>query len=70
MFQVVKLKGIARILLKLEWNPMDILQLQQVDNKFTRTVDFWLDNIVAGFITKFAVVLQHNRARVYEETSR
>jgi hypothetical protein len=31
------------------------MQLQQVDNKFTRAIDFWLDNIVAGFITEFAV---------------
>jgi hypothetical protein len=36
---------------QLEWNPIEIVQLQQVDNKFTRVVDFWLDNIVAGFIT-------------------
>jgi hypothetical protein len=34
---------------------MEITHLQQVDNKFTRVVDFWLDNIVAGFITEFAV---------------
>jgi hypothetical protein len=40
---------------QLEWNPVEITQLQQVDNKFTRAVDFWLDNIVAGFITEFAV---------------
>jgi hypothetical protein len=40
---------------QLEWNPVEIAQLQQVDNKFTRAVDFWLDSIVAGFITEFAV---------------
>jgi hypothetical protein len=40
---------------QLEWTPIQITQLQQVNKKFTRTVDFWLDNIVAGFITKFAV---------------
>jgi hypothetical protein len=34
---------------------MEIMQLQKVNNKFTRAIDFWLDNIVAGFITKFAV---------------
>jgi hypothetical protein len=34
---------------------MEIMQLQQVNNIFTRTVYFWLDNIVAGFITEFAV---------------
>jgi hypothetical protein len=31
------------------------MQLQRVDNKFTRAVYFWLDNIIAGFITEFAV---------------
>jgi hypothetical protein len=31
------------------------VQLQQVDNKFTRVVDFWLDNVVARFITEFVV---------------
>jgi hypothetical protein len=40
---------------QLEWNPVEITQLQQVNNKFTRAVDFWLDSIVAGFITEFAV---------------
>ena len=39
----------------LEWNLVEIAQLQQVDNKFTHSVDFQLDNIVAGFITEFAV---------------
>jgi hypothetical protein len=32
-----------------------IVQLQQVNNKFTYAVDFWLDIIFAGFITKFEV---------------
>jgi hypothetical protein len=40
---------------QLEWNYVDIVELQQVYNKFTCIIDFWLDNIVAGFITKFAV---------------
>jgi hypothetical protein len=40
---------------QLEWNHVEITQLQQVDNKFTCTIDFWLDSIVAGFITEFAV---------------
>jgi hypothetical protein len=42
-------------IIQLEWNPKEIVQLQQVDNKFMPAVDFWLDNIVAGFITEFAV---------------
>jgi hypothetical protein len=40
---------------QLEWNPEEIVQLQRVDNKFTHAVGFWLDIIVAGFITEFAV---------------
>jgi hypothetical protein len=40
---------------QLEWNPMEIMQLQQVNNKFRRAIYLWLDNIVAGFITEFAV---------------
>jgi hypothetical protein len=31
------------------------VHLQRVDNKFTHAVDFWLDNIVVGFITDFVV---------------
>jgi hypothetical protein len=34
---------------------VEIVQLQQVNNKFTRAKDNWLGSIVAGFITKFAV---------------
>ena len=34
---------------------MEIEHLKQVNNKFMCAVDFWLDNIVVGFITKFAV---------------
>jgi hypothetical protein len=40
---------------QLKWNPMEIEQLQQLDNKFTHAIEFWLDNIIAGFITEFAV---------------
>jgi hypothetical protein len=38
-----------------EWTTENIARIQKVNNKFTHIVDFWLDNIVAGFITKFAV---------------
>jgi hypothetical protein len=40
---------------QLEWTLIQIEQLQQVNNKFTRAIDFWLDSIVVGFITEFAV---------------
>ena len=34
---------------------MEISKLQQVSKKFMRTIDCWVDNIVVGFITEFAV---------------
>jgi hypothetical protein len=34
---------------------MEIAQLQQVNKKFMRAVDLWLDSIVAGFIIEFVV---------------
>jgi hypothetical protein len=40
---------------QLEWNPEEIAQLQRLIINSPRTVDFWLDSIVAGFITEFAV---------------
>jgi hypothetical protein len=38
-----------------EWTPKNIGWLERVNNKFTHTVDFWLDNIVLGFINEFEV---------------
>jgi hypothetical protein len=37
------------------WTAENITWLERVNNKFMRTVDFWLDNIIAGFITEFVV---------------
>jgi hypothetical protein len=34
---------------------VEIPQLPQVNNKFMCAVDFWLDSIIAWFITEFAV---------------
>ena len=38
-----------------EWTPKNIAWLERVNNKFTHTVDFWLDNNVLGFINEFEV---------------
>jgi len=40
---------------RVEWTTENIAQLDKVNNKFTHEVDFWLDNIIAGFITEFIV---------------
>ena len=52
---------------QLEWTSVQIAQLQHVNNKFTYTVDFWLDNIVAGFITEFAVDTANSYSAVEQE---
>jgi hypothetical protein len=51
----LKDKHRKNLIRQLEWNPKDIVKLKKFDNKFIRAIDFWLDNIVAGFITEFAV---------------
>jgi hypothetical protein len=38
-----------------EWTIENIARLERVNNKFTRTMDFWLDIIIVGFITEFAI---------------
>jgi hypothetical protein len=45
----------TKMIRPVEWNDGNIAQLERVNNKFTHVVDFWLDNITAGFITDFAV---------------
>jgi hypothetical protein len=51
----------------LEWTPVQIEQLQHVNNRFTRAVDFWLDNIMAGFITEFVVDTMKSYNEVEQE---
>jgi hypothetical protein len=38
-----------------EWTTKNIACLERVNNKLMHAVDFWLDNIIAGFITEFPV---------------
>jgi hypothetical protein len=38
-----------------------------VNNKFTRAIDFWLDNIVADFITEFAIDTAKSYSTVEQE---
>jgi hypothetical protein len=44
-----------------EWTTENITHLQKFNNKFMCAVNFWLDNIIAGFITEFSV----NTAKSY-----
>ena len=38
-----------------EWNPQLIERLKRVNNPVSRAVYFWVDNILEGYITEFAV---------------
>ena len=38
-----------------EWTEEIIMRLKRVNNKFTQTIDFWLESTVVGYITEFEV---------------
>lgn len=38
-----------------EWTPELIQQLKEVSNPISRVVDFWVDRILRGYITEFAI---------------
>jgi len=38
-----------------EWTPELIQRLKNIDNRISIALDFWIDNILGGFITEFAV---------------
>jgi hypothetical protein len=40
---------------QLEWNPIQIEQLNHVNKKFICAVEFWLNHIMVCFIIEFAV---------------
>jgi hypothetical protein len=41
--------------ISMEWTEESITWLKRVNNKFTHIVDFWIDNIVLGYINSFAI---------------
>jgi hypothetical protein len=44
-----------RVTKSMEWIEDNIMRLKRVNKKFMHTIDFWLDNIIVGHITKFTV---------------
>ena len=38
-----------------EWTPEAIQRLKRTDNPISREVDFWLNSLLEGFVTKFAI---------------
>lgn len=37
------------------WTPKMIKQLRKIDNTIARVVNYWIENIIGGFITKFVI---------------
>ena len=37
------------------WTPKLVRRLEALDDKIARVVDHWLDHIIGGFVTGFAV---------------
>ena len=40
-----------------EWNPKLIQRVKIIDNRISRAVDFWIDNILGEFMTDFIIDL-------------
>ena len=38
-----------------QWTPELIQQLKMTDNAITRMVDHWVDSVLGGFVTQFAI---------------
>jgi hypothetical protein len=37
------------------WTPELVRQVNLVSNPTTRAIDFWLDSVLGGYVTKFVV---------------
>ena len=48
------------------WTPELIQWLKEVDNRVSRVVEVWLDNILGGYIIDFAI----NTVKSYSDTER
>lgn len=38
-----------------EWTPELLQQLKEVSNPISRAIDLWIDSILKGYITEFAI---------------
>jgi hypothetical protein len=47
--------GRHRPIVQKKWNPDLVGQVDSIDNKTSREVEFWLDNILGGCIIEFSI---------------
>jgi len=38
-----------------EWMPENIQQLKEISNHISRAIDFWINSILKGYVTEFAI---------------
>ena len=38
-----------------QWTPELLEQLEKTNNTITRTVEYWVDSVLGGFVTEFAI---------------
>ena len=48
-------KGTWNINEKGKWTPEKIQQLNEISNHISRAVDFWINSILKGYVTEFAI---------------
>jgi hypothetical protein len=48
---LVEKNGRYNVVVLRNWTPKLVRQLNPVSNPTTRAIDFWLDNIVGGYVT-------------------
>lgn len=50
----------------MQWNQIVVQRLKNTNNVVSRAVDFWLTNLLSGFITEFTV----DTVKTYSEAER
>ena len=54
-YPAVAVLGRCRTAVSRNWTPNLVIQLNYLSNTTTRTLDFWLDSILGGYIIEFVV---------------
>ena len=50
----------------MEWTPKEIHRLERTDNAISHIVDYWMNSLLEGVVTEFAV----NTLKAYNEVER
>jgi hypothetical protein len=53
--RLVEKTGRFSVVASKNWTPELVRQLNSISNPTTRAIDFWLDSVLGGYVTEFAV---------------